>query len=175
MLIVDDDRVTRVLLAGLARSLGFHATCVGTADKALALATRDGYGLILMDCLLPGRDGYAAARALRAAGVRTPVVAVTSTCDEAACHAAGVLTVAHAKAGLHEVRTLQELYKLKHGRYAGGLIALSSASVDPQGFLRDASALYRLSSFRFKADAKSYAVVARAKDPRGTLVAVSGP
>ena len=90
MLIVDDDRVTRVLLAGLARSLGFHATCVGTADKALALATRDGYGLILMDCLLPGRDGYAAARALRAAGVRTPVVAVTSTCDEAACHAAGM-------------------------------------------------------------------------------------
>lgn len=86
-----------------------------------------------------------------------------------------IMTVAHAKAGLQEVRALQELYKLKHGRYAGGLIALSSASVDPQGFLRDASALYRLSSFRFKADAKSYAVVARAKDPRGTLVAVSGP
>lgn len=86
-----------------------------------------------------------------------------------------IMTVAHAKAGLEEVRTLQELYKLKHGRYAGGLMALSSASLDPQGFLRDASALYRLSSFRFEADAKSYSVIVRAKDPRGTLVAVSGP
>lgn len=86
-----------------------------------------------------------------------------------------IMTVSHAKAGLQEVRTLQELYKLKHGRYAGGLFALSTASLDPQGFLRDASALYRLSSFRFKADEKSYAVVARARDPQGTLVAVSGP
>lgn len=90
VLIVDDDRASRLLLAGLARQLGFHATCVGTAEQALKLAGRETYCLIMMDCMMPGMDGYAATRALREAGLRTPIAAVTGTCDEVACHAAGM-------------------------------------------------------------------------------------
>ena len=86
-----------------------------------------------------------------------------------------LMTVSYAQAGLEEVHLLQKRHKKRHGRYAGSLQALSSVSTDPQGFLRDASALYRLPSFRFRADRDAYAVVARARDTEGTLVAAVGP
>lgn len=86
-----------------------------------------------------------------------------------------LMTVAHAKAGLAEVQTLQAAYHLKNGRYAGSLYALAEESLDPRGFLRDMSALYDLKSFRFKADKSSYAVATRARDVDSTMVAISGP
>jgi len=86
-----------------------------------------------------------------------------------------LMTVAHAKASLSEIETLQASYHLRNGRYAGSLYALAEASLDPRAFLRDMSVLYDLNSFRFKADKSGYQVVTRARDVDGTLVAVSGP
>ena len=86
-----------------------------------------------------------------------------------------LMTVAHAKAGLVEVKTLQASYHQRNGRYAGSLFALAEASVDPRGFLRDMSVLYDVKSFRFKADKTSYVVVTRARDVDSTLVAISEP
>ena len=86
-----------------------------------------------------------------------------------------IMSVAYAKAGLEEVGELQRAYKLQNGRYADNLLSLAAVSVDPTGFLRDSAALYDLNTFRFKADEKSYIVVARAKDVDHTLVAVNGP
>jgi uncharacterized RDD family membrane protein YckC len=86
-----------------------------------------------------------------------------------------LMTVAHAKAGLEEVKTLQASYHQRNGRYAGSLFSLAEASVDPRGFLRDMSVLYDVKSFRFKADKTSYVVVTRARDVDSTLVAISEP
>lgn len=86
-----------------------------------------------------------------------------------------LMTVAHAKASLSEIQTLQASYHRRNGRYAGSLYALAGESLDPRGFLRDMSALYDVKSFRFKADKTSYAVATRARDVDSTLVAVSGP
>jgi uncharacterized RDD family membrane protein YckC len=86
-----------------------------------------------------------------------------------------LMTVSYARAGMSEIQQLQKAYKAKHGRYAESLFSLATASIDPRGFLHDASALYELSTFRFKADRNSYTIVARARDVDGTLVAVSGP
>jgi uncharacterized RDD family membrane protein YckC len=86
-----------------------------------------------------------------------------------------LMTVAHAKASLSEVKILQASYYQRNGRYAGSLYALAEASLDPRGFLRDMSALYDLKSFRFQADKDGYVVVTRARDVDATLVAVSGP
>lgn len=86
-----------------------------------------------------------------------------------------IMTVAHAKAGLSEVQTLQASYHKRNGRYAGSLFALAEVSVDPRGFLRDMAVLYDLDAFRFKADKNSWAVATRARDVDSTLVAVNGP
>jgi len=86
-----------------------------------------------------------------------------------------LMTVAHAKAGLTEVKTLQASYHQRHGRYAGSLFALAEVSVDPQGFLRDMAVLYDLKAFRFKSDGAGWAVATRAKDVDSTLIASHGP
>lgn len=86
-----------------------------------------------------------------------------------------LMTVAHAKASLAEIETLQASYHQRHGRYAGSLYALAEASLDPRAFLRDTAVLYDLKSFRFKADKTSYQVITRARDVDSTLVAVSYP
>lgn len=86
-----------------------------------------------------------------------------------------IMTVANAKAGLVEVKTLQSVYHQRNGRYAGSLFALAEVSSDPRGFLRDMSGLYDLEAFRFKSDHAKWAVATRARDVDGTLVAVSGP
>lgn len=86
-----------------------------------------------------------------------------------------LMTVAHAKAGLVEVKTLQASYHQRNGRYAGSLFALAEASLDPRAFLRDMAVLYDVNSFRFKADKAGYVVATRARDADSTLVAVSEP
>lgn len=58
----------------------------------LAVAATD-YDLVLMDRRLPGLDGVAATRRLRAAGVTAPIVALTADAfeeDRRACLAAGM-------------------------------------------------------------------------------------
>ena len=86
-----------------------------------------------------------------------------------------IMTVAHAKAGLNEVKTLQASYHQRNGRYAGSLFALAEVSADPRGFLHDMAVLYRLDDFRFKADQTRWAVATRARDIDSTLVASHGP
>ena len=86
-----------------------------------------------------------------------------------------IMSVAHAKAGLTEVQTLQAAYHKRNGRYAGSLYALAEVSIDPRGFLRDMAVLYDFDAFRFKADRANWAVATRARDVDQTLVAVSGP
>lgn len=86
-----------------------------------------------------------------------------------------LMTVAHAKAGLVEVKTLQASYHQRHGRYAGSLFALAEVSIDPQGFLLDMATLYDLKAFRFKSDGARWAVATRAKDVDSTLIAAHGP
>lgn len=86
-----------------------------------------------------------------------------------------IMTVAHAKAGLVEIKTLQASYHQRNGRYAGSLFALAEVSVDPQGFLRDMAILCDLKAFRFKSDGASWAVATRARDVDSTLIAAHGP
>jgi len=66
---------------------------VADGDAALAALARDEFDLILMDVRMPGLSGLEATQALRARGVRTPVVALTANAfddDRRACIEAGM-------------------------------------------------------------------------------------
>jgi CheY-like chemotaxis protein len=96
-ILVAEDHLTnqKVMLRMLAR-LGFTADAVANGIEAVAAITRSPYDIILMDCQMPGLDGYEATRQIRKAGGRfgsTPIIAVTANAmagDREKCLASGM-------------------------------------------------------------------------------------
>jgi CheY-like chemotaxis protein len=92
VLVVDDVEPNRRLLATLLGQDGHAAITAASGAEALWLLERAGFDLVLMDLHMPGMDGIAALRAIRARHPGLPVVAVTgdlSPAAEADCRAAG--------------------------------------------------------------------------------------
>lgn len=86
ILIVDDVPTNRIILKVKLNAACYEATMAASGAEALALARRDLPDLILLDYAMPGMDGIAVCKALRAdpATQRIPVIMVTSSADEAA-------------------------------------------------------------------------------------------
>jgi DNA-binding response OmpR family regulator len=55
---------------------------VGDGEQAGARAVEGGFDLILLDVMLPKRDGFAVCRDLRRAGVRTPIIMLTARAQD---------------------------------------------------------------------------------------------
>jgi PAS domain S-box-containing protein len=65
---------------------------VGNGQLGVEMAARGGYDVILMDMQMPVMDGYTAAAALRRAGCKVPIIAMTAHAmkgEEDKCRAAG--------------------------------------------------------------------------------------
>jgi two-component system OmpR family response regulator len=78
ILVVEDEaKMARAMTRGLENE-GYTVKAVGTGDDALFWATEEEYDVILLDVMLPGVDGYAVCRALRAREVWTPVLMLTA-------------------------------------------------------------------------------------------------
>jgi len=82
ILIIDDDARLRELLLRYLAEQGFSVKAVGDGgalDRALLL---NHYHLLVLDLMLPGEDGLAILRRLRAAGESVPVILLTAKGDE---------------------------------------------------------------------------------------------
>ena len=77
ILIAEDDAATRDLLARGLKEERFGVEVVGDADGAEQRAAQGGFDAIILDVMLPDRDGFAVCRRLRARGVDTPIVLLT--------------------------------------------------------------------------------------------------
>ena len=77
MLIEDDVKISRALSRGL-RAEGFTVETAARGDDGLWLASEGTYDLIVLDILLPGRNGYQVCADLRAAGDWTPILMLTA-------------------------------------------------------------------------------------------------
>ncbi|HUF36839.1 MAG TPA: response regulator [Gemmatimonadales bacterium] len=78
ILIVEDDyKLGSLLEEGLAEE-GFATAWVRDGEAALAAALGDEYDLILLDLMLPRKDGLEVTLALRAAGRQTPILMLTA-------------------------------------------------------------------------------------------------
>ena len=82
LLVVEDEAgIAMGLQDGLVAE-GYDVEVVGDGPTAEARALRETYDLILLDIMLPGKDGFAVCRDLRAAGVRTPIIVLTARTQE---------------------------------------------------------------------------------------------
>jgi two-component system response regulator MprA len=66
ILVVDDEPAVAATIARVLRSAGHETDVAGDGDAALRLTRARAYDLIVLDVLLPGRDGIAICRQLRA-------------------------------------------------------------------------------------------------------------
>jgi DNA-binding response OmpR family regulator len=73
----DDESVARFLRQAL-REAGYVTQVTGDGVEALALAVAGDFDLLLLDVMLPGKDGLAICDALRGRGVATPILILTA-------------------------------------------------------------------------------------------------
>jgi two-component system copper resistance phosphate regulon response regulator CusR len=73
----DEPRIASFLDKGL-RANGFAVTVVDDGDDAFHMADSDDFDLLILDVGLPGRDGFAVLRDLRASGRQLPVIILTA-------------------------------------------------------------------------------------------------
>ncbi len=81
ILIVEDDAVNRELLSLMVRSMGYHTETVCDGGSAITAVQAHLYSVILMDCSMPGMDGFATTKAIRELDsdvAQTPIIAVTA-------------------------------------------------------------------------------------------------
>jgi signal transduction histidine kinase/CheY-like chemotaxis protein len=95
VLVVDDNDTNRQLAQTLLERRGYRVISADDGDRAVKLALDERPSLILMDLAMPGKDGYSAARELRASPstARIPIVALTALAmsgDEQRAYAAGI-------------------------------------------------------------------------------------
>jgi DNA-binding response OmpR family regulator len=77
LLIEDDRKAAKVLTRGLQEE-GFVVDVAATGEEGELQATENDYDVILLDWLLPGKDGVAVCRDLRAHAVSTPILMLTA-------------------------------------------------------------------------------------------------
>ena len=83
ILIVEDDRdIAFGLKEDLARH-GHQVETVGDGEQALCRGREGGFDLIILDLMLPRKDGFEVCRELRQAGFKTPIIMLTAKTHEA--------------------------------------------------------------------------------------------
>lgn len=78
VLLVEDDRQLRTAIARGLRETAFAVDQAATGSQALALALENPYDLIILDILLPGKDGISVCRAIRKKGGQVPILMLTA-------------------------------------------------------------------------------------------------
>jgi len=103
VLLAEDNPVNQEVTRAMLASFGLEATIVGNGSEALEALSGDGFDAVLMDCQMPGMDGYEATKEVRkressksgpeGSPPRIPIIALTAHAmqgDREFCLAAGM-------------------------------------------------------------------------------------
>jgi signal transduction histidine kinase len=132
VLVADDNAINREVAVAMLDVLGCSAVIAGDGYAAVTEAQRERFDVILMDCQMPGMDGYAATAAIRGDEQRRglaamPIVALTANVlarDRERCLAAGM------NAFLAKPFKAEQLAKLLEPIAAARSAGAAAASVD---------------------------------------------
>mgnify|MGYP000138230616 CR=1 FL=1 len=95
VLLAEDNPINQEVVRLMLQRFDCEVDIAENGGEAVSMVrkAREPYDLVLMDCQMPGVDGFEATRRLRSAGVDTPIIALTANAtpsDRARCMAAGM-------------------------------------------------------------------------------------
>jgi len=93
VLVVDDNPVNRKVVRWMLEKLEAEVEEADGGEAAVELAAQEQLDVILMDCHMPGVDGFESTRRIRAIGLTMPIIALTASVfaeDRRACLQAGM-------------------------------------------------------------------------------------
>jgi two-component system alkaline phosphatase synthesis response regulator PhoP len=78
LLLVEDEPGLQLTLSDRLIAEGYHVETAPDGETGLARATAGGFDLIVLDVMLPKRDGFDVCRTLRQRGITTPILMLTA-------------------------------------------------------------------------------------------------
>jgi two-component system alkaline phosphatase synthesis response regulator PhoP len=78
ILLVEDEDALSLLLVDRLRTEGYVVNRARDGNEGLDKATRLPFDLVILDVMLPGRNGFDVCREIRSAGVITPILMLTA-------------------------------------------------------------------------------------------------
>ena len=78
ILLVEDEYALRMTLGDRLRKEGYLVDCATDGDEGLDKATQQPFDLIILDIMLPRRDGISVCGGIRKSGVITPILMLTA-------------------------------------------------------------------------------------------------
>jgi signal transduction histidine kinase/CheY-like chemotaxis protein len=88
VLVVDDNPLNLAVARAYLEVIGCVVDRASSGYEGIELAVAHRYDAIVMDCLMPGMNGFQAASALRQRGIETPIIACTASDDAETTRAA---------------------------------------------------------------------------------------
>jgi DNA-binding response OmpR family regulator len=82
ILLIEDDAAIAIGLQASLKSEHYEVRHIADGAKGFQVAATEGFDVILLDVMLPNKNGYDICRELRAKLIRTPILMLTSKSDE---------------------------------------------------------------------------------------------
>lgn len=135
LLLVEDDRNLRGFLRKAFREEGYSVDEAESGDRAIERALATDYQCVVLDIMLPGRDGFAVVEELRRRSVATPILLLTAR-DELEARIRGL------EGGADDYLTkpfdlpellarVLALIRRSHLRHQDTVLSVGDVSVDP--------------------------------------------
>ncbi|HYE85402.1 MAG TPA: response regulator transcription factor, partial [Vicinamibacterales bacterium] len=78
LLLVEDEPGLQLALSDRLAAEGYAVETAADGHAAIARATGEPFDIIVLDVMLPGRDGFDVAKTLRQQGIQTPILMLTA-------------------------------------------------------------------------------------------------